>query len=42
MAISANFSFFRIREESTTTHPKEKSLNVKEDFEENRDIELRA
>ena len=42
MAISANSSFFRIREESTTKHPKENSLNLKEDLEERRDIELRA
>ena len=38
VAISANSSFFRIREESTTKHPK---VN-KEDLEEQRDIELRA
>ena len=42
VAISANSSFFRIREESTTKHPKENSLNLKEDLEEKRDIELRA
>ena len=39
---SANSSFFRIREESTTKHPKENSSNLKEDLEEKRDIELRA
>ena len=38
VAISANSSFFRIREESTTKHPKDN----KEDLEEKRDIELRA
>ena len=42
VAISANSSFFRIREESTTKHPKENPLNLKEDLEEKRDIELRA
>ena len=41
-AISANSSFFRIREGSTTKHPKENSLNLKEDLEEKKDIELRA
>ena len=39
MAISANSSFFRIREESITKHPKEISLNLKEDLEVKRDIE---
>ena len=34
-------SFFRIREESTTKHPKENSLNLQENLEEKRDIELR-
>ena len=34
--------FFRIREGSTTKHPKENSLNLKEDLEEKKDIELRA
>ena len=34
--------FFRIREESTTKYPKENPLNLKEDLEEKRDIELRA
>ena len=33
---------FRIREESTIKHPKENSLNLKEDLEEKRNIELRA
>ena len=42
LAISANSSFFQIREESTTKHPKENFLNIKEDLEENRDIKLRA
>ena len=40
--ISASSSFFRIREESTTKHPKENSLNLKEDLEEKRDTEWRA
>ena len=42
--ISGNSSsfFFRIREGSTTKHPKANSLNLKEDLEEKRDIELRA
>ena len=39
---SANSSFFGIREESTTKHPKENSSSLKEDLEEKRDIELRA
>ena len=42
VAISANSSFFWIREESNTKHPKENRLNLKEDLEEKRDIELRA
>ena len=42
VAISANSSFFRIREESTTMHRKENPLNLKEDLEEKGDIELRA
>ena len=42
VAISANSSFFRIREEPTTKHPKENPLNLKEDLEEKGDIELRA
>ena len=33
VAISANFSFFQIREEATTKHPKKNSWNI---------IELRA
>ena len=37
--ISANFSFFQIREKPTTKHPKENSLNIKEDHEK-RSIEL--
>ena len=32
----------RIREEPTTKHPKEDSLNLKEDLEEKTDIDLRA
>ena len=39
--ISANFSFFQIREELTTKHPKENSLNLKEDLWR-RPVELRA
>ena len=42
VTISANSSFFRIREESRTKHPKENSLNFKEDLEQMRYIELRA
>ena len=42
VAISANSSVFRIREESTTKDLKENSLNPKEEVEEKRDIELRA
>ena len=34
--------FFRIREGSITKRPKENSLNLKEDLEEKKDIELRA
>ena len=34
MAISANFHFFRIREEPKTKHSKENSLNIKENLEE--------
>ena len=34
VAISANFSFFWIRAEPTSGHPKENSLNIEEDFEE--------
>ena len=34
--------FFRIREGSTTKRPRENSLNLKEDLEEKKDIELRA
>ena len=37
--ISANFSFFQIREKPTTKHRKENSLNIKEDHEK-RSIEL--
>ena len=33
---------FRIREGSITKRPKENSLNLKEDLEEKKDIELRA
>ena len=39
VAISANSSFFQIREESITKHPKESPLNLKEDLEEKEDIE---
>ena len=42
MAISANSSFFRIRDESTTKLSKGNSLNLKQDLEEKRDTELRA
>ena len=42
VAISINFSFFRIREESTTKHSKGNLLNLKEDLEEKTDIELRG
>ena len=42
VVISANSSFFQIREESTTKHLKENPLNLKEELEEKRDIELRA
>ena len=38
MTISANSSFFRIREESTIKHPKENPLNLKENLEEKRDM----
>ena len=41
VTISANFSFFHIGEEPTTKHPKENSLNFKEDLWR-RPIELRA
>ena len=41
VAIPANFSFFQIREEPTTKHPKENSLNLEEDLWR-RPIELRA
>ena len=41
VTISANFSFFQIREEPTTKHPEENSLNIEEDFWR-RLIELRA
>ena len=34
VTFSANLSFLRIREEPTTKHPKENSLNREEDFEE--------
>ena len=32
VTISVNFSFFQIREEPTTKHPKENSLNLEEDL----------
>ena len=41
VTISANFSFFQIRGESTTKHPKENSLNLEEDLWR-RPTELRA
>ena len=41
VTISANFSFFQIREEPTTKHPKENSSNIEEDLWR-RPIELRA
>ena len=41
VTISANFSFFQIREEPTTKNPKENSLNIEEDLWR-RPIELRA
>ena len=41
VAISANFSFSQIREEATIKHPKESSLNIKENLWR-RPIELRA
>ena len=41
VTISANFSFFQIREEPTTKHPEENSLNIEEDLWR-RPIELRA
>ena len=39
--ISANFSFFQIREEATAKHPKENSSNIEENLWR-RPIELRA
>ena len=41
VTISANFSFFQIREEATTKHPKENSLNIEEELWR-RPTELRA
>ena len=41
VTISANFSFFQIREEPTTKHPMENSLNIETDLWR-RPIELRA
>ena len=41
VTILANFSFFQIREEPTTKHPMENSLNIEKDFWR-RPIELRA
>ena len=32
VTISANFSFFQIRGEPTSKHPKENSLNLEEDL----------
>ena len=34
MITSANFHFFRIREEPITKHPKENPLNLEEDLKE--------
>ena len=42
VAVTANSSFLRIKEESATKYPKENSLNLKEDLEEKRDIEFTA
>ena len=45
VAILANsffLFFFRIREESTTKHPKNYSFNLKGDLDGKRDIKLRA
>ena len=39
--ILANFSFFQIREDATTKHPKENSLNIEEELWRG-PIELRA
>ena len=41
LTISANVSFFQIREEPTTKHPKENSLNLQQDLWR-MPIELRA
>ena len=41
VTISANISFFQIREEATTKHPKENSLNIEEDLWR-KSIEIRA
>ena len=41
LTISVNFSFFQIREEPITKHPKENSLNLEKDLWR-RSIELRA
>ena len=41
VTILVNFSFLQIREEATTKHPKENSLNLEEDLWR-RPIELRA
>ena len=41
VTISVNFSFFQIRGEPTTKHPRENSLNLNEDLRR-RPIELRA
>ena len=41
VTISANFCFFQIREEATTKHPNENSLNIEADLWR-RPIELRA
>ena len=39
--ILSNFSFFQIREDATTKHPKENSLNIEEELWRG-PIELRA
>ena len=41
VTISANFSFYQIREEAITKHPKGNSLNIEEDLWR-RPTELRA
>ena len=41
VVIAANFSFFRIREEPTTKHPKENSLNLEETLKNEQKTPLR-